>query len=79
MRTGLRVNPFNPKQETVGSTGYSGVCEKSHEAIVECDGRVICVYRRVSLGIPLGVLTTRRQYRVVSTSILDTCFLILWG
>jgi len=32
----------------------------------ECD---LCVYRRGSLRIQLGVLTTRRQNRVVSTSL----------
>jgi len=47
------------------------MCEKDGEDIVDCELRVTLVYRRVPLRIPLGILTARRQYRVVSTSILD--------
>jgi len=48
-------------------TDFAIVREKHHEAIVECERGVVCVYRRASLRIPLGLLAARRQYhRVVS-------------
>jgi len=67
----LEVNPVT-KDETFRRTGLGSVCEKDEEAVVERDLRVTLMNRGVSLRMPLGVLTTRRQYRVVSTSILDT-------
>jgi len=63
---------LDTRHETFERIGSGSVREKDEEAVVECERKVILVYRRMSMMIPLGILTTRRQYRVVSISILDT-------